>query len=74
MKPLWQKAKKDPNVPIYDYKCGQCKKQYQYFHVNSEDKKASCPHCGSLNAKKLPSAANGIVKGASAKNNYGLKK
>lgn len=74
LNPLWRKAKKDSAVPIYDYKCGRCKKQYEYFHVNSQDKKAVCPHCGSNDAKKLPSAPNHVINGASAKNNYGLKK
>ena len=54
-KKLWTKAKKGDDVPIYDYRCSQCKKQYEYFHANSEDKIPKCPHCGSSHAKKLVS-------------------
>ena len=41
-------------MPIYDYKCKACDKDYEYFHVNSEDKEAVCPHCGAKEAEKLP--------------------
>lgn len=62
-------------MPIYDYKCGRCKRHYEYFHVSSTDKKAVCPHCGSNDAKKQVSKTGGhVINGASAKNNYGLKK
>lgn len=61
MQPLWKRAQKDPNVPIYDYKCGQCKKKYEYFHSSSEDKKANCPHCGSKDAKKQVSKGTSFV-------------
>jgi putative FmdB family regulatory protein len=71
--PLWKKAKKS-NVPIYDYRCSQCQKQYEYFHANSNDKIPQCPHCGSQHAKKLVSKTEHVIKGASAKNNYGLKR
>jgi putative FmdB family regulatory protein len=61
-------------VPIYNYKCGRCKKEYEYFHVRSDDK-AICPHCGSSDPKKLPSKnVTAVINGASAKNHYGLKK
>jgi putative FmdB family regulatory protein len=74
-KPLWKKAKKDSNVPIYDYRCTQCKKEYEYFHSSSQDKIPKCPHCGCEHAKKLVSKGTShVIKGASAKNNYGLKR
>lgn len=73
-KHLWKKVKKDSALPIFGYDCGRCKKFYEYFHNGADDKKAICPYCGSNDAKKKPSAPSGIVKGASAKNNYGLKR
>ena len=72
---LYKKAPRDPRVPIYPYRCKRCKKLFEYFHVNSDDKKAECPHCGSVDAEKQVSTrVSGVVNGASAKNNYGLKK
>ena len=51
-------------MPIYDYECGRCKRQYEYFHNGSSDKKAKCPHCGSQDPKKLPSKKTShVLKG-----------
>jgi putative FmdB family regulatory protein len=62
-------------VPIYRYTCGRCKKYFEYLHVSSEDKKAECPYCGSADAKKqIADKVSGVVNGASARNNYGLKR
>lgn len=61
-------------MPLFEYDCGRCKKYFEYLHVNSQDRKAICPYCGSNDAKKRPSAPHGIVKGANARNHYGLKK
>lgn len=64
-------------MPIYSYRCKKrgCKKLYEYFHSGPDDKKAQCPHCGSVDSEKQVTAPSGIVvNGASAKNNYGLKK
>jgi putative FmdB family regulatory protein len=76
-KHLWKKAKKRDDVPIFDYRCSnkECLKQYEYFHKNSDDKVPECPHCGCNYAKKLVSTGtSGVVKGANAKNRYGLKR
>lgn len=63
-------------MPIYAYRCSnqECRKEFEYFHATSADKVPKCPHCGGTFAKKLPTAASNVVNGASAKNNYGLKK
>ncbi len=64
-------------MPVYSYRCSQagCRREYDYFHATSQDKVPKCPHCGSTHAKKLVArGTEHIIKGASAKNNYGLKK
>lgn len=55
MRPLWNRAKRLSDVPIYDYRCTQCQKEYDYFHNGPNDKIPKCPHCGCQHAKKLVS-------------------
>jgi putative FmdB family regulatory protein len=61
-------------MPIYSYVCKACKKAYDYFHLGTQDKVAKCPHCGSLESEKQATAPDHVINGASAKNNYGLKR
>jgi putative FmdB family regulatory protein len=59
-------------VPTYDYICANCTKEYEYFHLKSDDKTPTCPHCGSQDAEKLPPKNTGFqLKGSGwAKDNY----
>lgn len=54
-------------MPIYDYVCKNCKKAFDYFHSNSEDKVAECPHCGSKDEeheKQISKSTSHILKGS----------
>ena len=51
-------------MPIYEYRCGQCEKQFdatQSVHVRVED--TVCPHCNAQNATRLLSACTTQIKG-----------
>ena len=51
-------------MPIYEYRCGQCEKQFdvtQSVHARAED--TVCPHCHAQSATRLLSACTTQVKG-----------
>ncbi|MFI5224346.1 MAG: zinc ribbon domain-containing protein, partial [Nitrospirales bacterium] len=51
-------------MPIYEYRCGQCEKQFdatQSVHARVED--TVCPHCQAQSATRLLSACTTQVKG-----------
>ncbi|MBU6432267.1 MAG: zinc ribbon domain-containing protein [Nitrospirae bacterium] len=51
-------------MPIYEYRCGQCEKQFdvtQSVHVRPED--TVCPHCNAQSATRLMSACTTNIKG-----------
>lgn len=59
-------------MPIYNYKCPVCKKEYESFE-KMDTKTITCT-CGKQ-AKKIPSLSNFHLKGGGwAKDNYGNKK
>lgn len=65
-------------MPTYSYLCTkpECMKPFDYFHLGSNDKVEKCPHCGAEGrAERAVSNTLGhVVKGANAKNRYGLKR
>lgn len=59
-------------MPIYNYKCPSCKKEYEVFEKMGT-KTITCT-CGKQ-ANKVPSLSNFHLKGGGwAKDNYGNKK
>lgn len=62
-------------MPINDYKCKRCGIEFEYFVVRSDDK-PECPKCEAKEEdleKQVPKNVSHEIRGASAKNNYGLK-
>jgi len=53
-------------MPIYEYKCGKCKKVFEELVQGTEEKKPKCPACGKDDTKKILS--NFGVAGVSAGN------
>lgn len=51
-------------------------KAFDYFHLGSNDKIEKCPHCGTEGkaTKQISNTQGHVINGASAKNNYGLKR
>lgn len=40
-------------MPIYEYKCENCEKEFELFHTTAEVEVVECPVCRSQDAKKL---------------------
>ncbi len=63
-------------MPIYGFTCRMCKGEFESLVNGNVEAGEKCTHCGSTDTaredwpKKAPT---GIVNGASAANNYGLK-
>ena len=45
-------------MPIFEYKCNQCKKEFEKLVFAGEDKNISCPECKSLDVVKKMSATS----------------
>ncbi len=60
-------------MAIYDYKCKNCGREYEYFHSGTKDKDPKCPHCNSSDAEKQVSKNTGfkLKGGCWAKDRYG---
>lgn len=64
-------------MPILDYKCKDCEKEYEVFYKSQSERELEeanepCPQCGSVNKEKLISKNTGfILKGSGwAKDRY----
>lgn len=65
-------------MPIYEYKCSKCEKEFEVFYtsqsaVQREEKNEKCPACGSTKKQKLVSKGTDfILKGSGwARDRYG---
>jgi putative FmdB family regulatory protein len=53
-------------MPVFDYQCTECGKNYDLYHKVREVKEdIVCPSCGSTNHKKLMSVPNVSTGGKS---------
>lgn len=43
-------------MPIYEYACNKCGKNFDYLSFRSDDPAPPCPGCGAEDVKKLMSA------------------
>jgi putative FmdB family regulatory protein len=53
-------------MPIFEYRCRECGKEYEELVYGDRDKVVPCPACGSKNSDKLMSAIGGISMGGSS--------
>ena len=51
-------------MPIYEYRCAECKFQEEYLQKVSESPLSVCPSCGKQSFNKLLSAAGFQLKGS----------
>jgi putative FmdB family regulatory protein len=49
-------------MPIYEYRCKTCKKEFELFQKITDDPLAECPECGSA-VERLVSATSFSLKG-----------
>jgi putative FmdB family regulatory protein len=49
-------------MPTHEYNCEHCKRDYEYFHLRSDDLIPKCPTCGSAGDpnKRLPPKNTGL--------------
>lgn len=64
------------NMPIYNFKCIECSKNFEVFQKNVTEKiKYKCPICASSNVDKIISQTSFILKGEGwANDKYSTKK
>lgn len=43
-------------MPIYEFRCSQCGKEFETLVLRSGDEAVNCPVCGSKETKKILSA------------------
>jgi putative FmdB family regulatory protein len=65
-----------PVVPIHDYKCSKCSREFEVFYttqsaVEREEPDEKCPDCGSKKKKRLVSKQTShVLKGKWFKQGY----
>jgi putative FmdB family regulatory protein len=63
-------------MPLYGFDCRSCKHEFETIVSGSVEAGERCPACGSTDTKREDFPRKpplGIVNGASAANNYGLR-
>ena len=50
-------------MPIYDYACEKCEREFEVEQRITEDPLKSCPHCKSRKVKRLISQTSFVLKG-----------
>ena len=56
-------------MPVFEYKCNECNKKFEFFHKSSNNIEAvNCPECKSSNNKKLLSSFSAQVNSGSGFN------
>ena len=48
-------------MPTYNYRCVNCKHEFELFQQMSSLVKRKCPECGKLKLKRLIGAGSGII-------------
>lgn len=50
-------------MPIYEYKCGDCGKNFEVMQKFSDKPVGTCIHCSGKKVEKLISASSFVLKG-----------
>ena len=50
-------------MPIYEYQCEKCDKDFEMLIFNSKDKSIACPDCGAKKVKRLLSTTRVVGGG-----------
>lgn len=58
-------------MPIYEYKCSQCNKKFEFFHKSMKsEENVTCPECNSSDIKKMFSKFAASVGESSSYDSY----
>ena len=61
-------------MPIYEYRCTDCRHEFESLQKISDAPVSTCPKCGEKEVKKLVSQSGFVLKGGGwYKDHYGLK-
>ncbi len=52
-------------MPVYEYKCKNCKSGFEVTHSMKDNPEISCPLCGAPARKVITGGSGFVVKGAS---------
>lgn len=50
-------------MPIYEYACGKCEREFEVEQRITDDPIKSCPHCRSRKVRRLISQTSFVLKG-----------
>jgi len=51
-------------MPVYEFVCNKCGKQYECERsISKRNMLSICPSCGSENTRRVPSVASFVLKG-----------
>jgi putative FmdB family regulatory protein len=50
-------------MPTYEYRCQECKQEFEQTQSVKEDPIKTCPKCGKDSAQRLISSGNFILRG-----------
>ena len=51
-------------MPIYEYACAKCEREFEVEQRITEDPVKTCPHCRSRRVKRLISSTSFVLKGS----------
>ena len=51
-------------MPTYEYRCSECRHEFEKFQRMSDDPVAECPECGSQAERRLSGGAGLLFKGS----------
>ena len=51
-------------MPTYEYRCADCRHEFEKFQRMSEEPQAECPVCGGQSTRKLSGGAGLLFKGS----------
>ncbi len=61
-------------MPIYEFKCEECGKSFEELIFKKEDeKKITCPYCGSKKVEKVLSSFCSFNKNSSCRSSFGFR-
>ena len=51
-------------MPTYEYRCTECRHEFEKFQRMSDEPGAECPNCGSRSERRLSGGAGLLFKGS----------